>query len=80
MSTAVKATNPKVKTEFQAESGNSIIDYYTEAGPDYEYWSKNFNMHFGYAAKKWDCLRRETMLQRMNQVVLESLELLPGKF
>tara|TARA_B100000401_G_C52795522_1_gene715672 strand:+ start:885 stop:1784 length:900 start_codon:yes stop_codon:yes gene_type:complete len=78
MSTAVKATNPKVKTEFQAESGNSIIDYYTEAGPDYEYWSKNFNMHFGYAAKKWDCLRRETMLQRMNQVVLESLELFSG--
>ena len=22
-----------------------------------EYWSKNFNMHFGYAAKKWDCLK-----------------------
>ena len=79
MTTKAKATSTKERTEFQAESGNSIIDYYTEAGPDYEYWSKNFNMHFGYASKKWDCLNRETMLQRMNQVVLESLELLPGK-
>ena len=75
MTTKAKATSTKERTEFQAESGNSIIDYYTEVGPDYEYWSKNFNMHFGYASKKWDCLSRETMLQRMNQVVLESLEL-----
>lgn len=60
------------------ESGNSIIDYYTEAGPDYEYWSKNFNMHFGYALKKGDCLSREKMLQRMNEVVIDSLNLKSG--
>ena len=74
MDATVSVTN----TEVKSESGNSVIDYYTEAGPDYEYWSKNFNMHFGYAAKKWDCLSREKMLQRMNQVVLDSLELRPG--
>ena len=78
MNRTVRVTNPKVKAKFEAESGNSIIDYYTEAGPDYEYWSKNFNMHFGYAAKKWDCLSREKMLQRMNQFVLDSLILRPG--
>ncbi len=58
----------------QQEKAN-IIDYYTDAGPDYEFWSKNFNMHFGYAKLKWDCFSRETMLQRMNEVVLNDLQI-----
>jgi len=53
----------------------NIIDYYTDAGPDYEFWSKNFNMHFGYAKFRWDCLSRETMLQRMNEVVLDDFKI-----
>ena len=56
----------------------NLIDYYTSAGPDYEFWSKNFNMHFGYAKYTGDCLSREKMLQRMNQFVLDSLILRPG--
>jgi hypothetical protein len=26
----------------------SLEQYYREAGPDYEAWSREFNMHFGY--------------------------------
>tara|TARA_B100000963_G_C22520222_1_gene622695 strand:- start:179 stop:1096 length:918 start_codon:yes stop_codon:yes gene_type:complete len=78
ISRAESLINPKTRVKFKSESGNSIIDYYTEAGPDYEFWSKNFNMHFGYADKKWDCVSREKMLQRMNQVVLDSLDLFSG--
>jgi ubiquinone/menaquinone biosynthesis C-methylase UbiE len=55
----------------------NVIDYYTDAGPDYEFWSKNFNMHFGYAKLKGDCLSRETMLQRMNEIVLDDFNIQP---
>ena len=65
----------KPKTKIAGSSGNNIVDYYKEAGPDYEFWSKDFNMHFGYALKKGDCWSRETMLQRMNEVVLKSLHI-----
>tara|TARA_Y100001954_G_C15809591_1_gene604434 strand:- start:1788 stop:2687 length:900 start_codon:yes stop_codon:yes gene_type:complete len=78
MNITAKILNPRVKTNHRTESNNSLVDYYTEAGPDYEFWSKNFNMHFGYAEKRWDCLSREKMLQRMNEVLLKSLELKPG--
>lgn len=78
MKTKTQILNQTAKTTFQSDSGNAVVDYYTEAGPDYEFWSKNFNMHFGFAAKRWDCLSREAMLQRMNQVVLNSLNIQPG--
>lgn len=67
-----------VKSNFQTETGNAVVDYYTEAGPDYEAWSKNFNMHFGFSTKAFDCLSRETMLQSMNQLVIDSLILNKG--
>jgi ubiquinone/menaquinone biosynthesis C-methylase UbiE len=54
-----------------------VIDYYTFAGPDYEFWSKNFNMHFGYAKYSSDCWSREKMLQRMNEVVLDDFNIRP---
>lgn len=33
---------------------STIKDYYNIAGPDYEAWSKNFNMHFGYCKQPSD--------------------------
>lgn len=78
MNTTIEFSKKAIELSLDAKSGNYIIDYYTEAGPDYEYWSKNFNMHFGYASEKWDCLSREKMLQRMNEFVLNSLNLTPG--
>ena len=78
MDIVIKLPRTTAKIDIDSSTGDSIIDYYTDAGPDYEFWSKNFNMHFGYSLKKWDCLSREKMLQRMNEFVLDSLELKSG--
>ena len=44
--------------------------YYEESGPDYEAWSPNFNMHFGYCTSKTNPFHREAMLEEMNRQVL----------
>lgn len=54
---------------------NTIKNYYNIAGPDYEVWSKNFNMHFGYCKKITDIFSLETMLCRMNEEVLNRLDI-----
>ena len=58
---------------------NTIKDYYNIAGPDYEAWSKDFNMHFGYCKKFTDIFNLEKMLYRMNDEVLASLQIETGK-
>lgn len=78
MKTKAQTLNRSTRNTFQTETGNAVVDYYTDAGPDYEFWSKNFNMHFGFSVKRWDCLSREVMLQRMNQLVLDSLNIQSG--
>lgn len=47
----------------------AMVRYYQEAGPDYRAWSPAFNMHFGYWETGMNPLRREAMLERMNQIV-----------
>ena len=59
---------------------STIQDYYNIAGPDYEAWSKDFNMHFGYCKKFSDIFSLEKMLYRMNDEVLERLCITPGKY
>ena len=54
---------------------STINDYYNIAGPDYEAWSKNFNMHFGYCKKWSDIFSLEKMLVRMNDEVLNRLQI-----
>lgn len=56
-----------------------IKTYYDVAGPDYEMWSKNFNMHFGYARKFTDIFRLERMLMNMNAEVMKGLQLQNGQ-
>src|SRR5579864_483104 len=51
----------------------SLEQYYSEAGPDYAAWSREFNMHFGYYRAGANPLRRESMLEQMNAEVLERL-------
>jgi len=53
----------------------SLEQYYSEAGPDYAAWSREFNMHFGYYRAGMNPLRRETMLEQMNAEVLARLQL-----
>lgn len=61
-------------TRNQAQSKKElIISYYEKAGPDYETWSKNYNMHFGYWKKGLNPLNREAMLEQLNEKVFEKL-------
>lgn len=50
-----------------------LEQYYSEAGPDYAAWSREFNMHFGYYRAGLNPLRREGMLEQMNAEVLARL-------
>lgn len=62
--------NPVYNDEYSA-----IKQYYAIAGPDYETWSKNFNMHFGYCKKFTEIFSLEKMLVNMNEEVLKQLEI-----
>ena len=33
---------------FDKTNKEKVIEFYNEATEDYEFWSKDFNMHFGY--------------------------------
>src|ERR1700733_12293628 len=52
-----------------------LEQYYSEAGPDYAAWSREFNMHFGYYRLGANPLHREAMLEQMNAEVLARLQL-----
>ncbi len=54
-----------------------IIEFYNEATTDYQFWSKSYNMHFGFF--KWfttNPFKRDTMLNEMNRQVLKRVGLL----
>ena len=50
-----------------------LEQYYSEAGPDYAAWSREFNMHFGYYRAGANPFNRESMLEQMNAQVLARL-------
>jgi cyclopropane fatty-acyl-phospholipid synthase-like methyltransferase len=52
-----------------------LIAYYEDAGPDFEEWSSDFNMHFGYYRWPLNPFRRERMLNEMNRQALDRLAL-----
>ncbi|WP_290702117.1 methyltransferase domain-containing protein [Lacinutrix sp.] len=53
-----------------------MIDFYNEATEDYEFWSKDLNMHFGYYSPfKNNPFARNTMLNEMNNQVLKRLNI-----
>jgi SAM-dependent methyltransferase len=51
-----------------------LEQYYSEAGPDYAAWSREFNMHCGYYRNGANPLDRESMLEQMNAEVLARLQ------
>lgn len=71
------ATIPTPKTAGKPVTGQyaRIRDYYNIAGPDYAAWSRDFNMHFGYCKYFTDIFSLEKMLCRMNDEVLNHLQL-----
>lgn len=52
--------------------------YFTEVAHDYRAWSPAYNMHFGHWRLGLNPLRREGMLDAMNQVVGDALQLDPS--
>ncbi len=54
----------------------NIIDFYNKATEDYEFWSKDLNMHFGYYIPfKTNLLKRDTMLNTMNEYIFSRLKI-----
>lgn len=56
-----------------------IIEYYSSSGMDYEPWSRNFNMHFGYYRFGLNPFKREQMLDEMTRQVGLQLSLREDK-
>lgn len=52
-----------------------LLRYYSEAGQDYEAWSRNFHMHFGYYRWGINPLHLESMLDEMTWQVVDRLGL-----
>jgi len=53
-----------------------MIDFYNKATEDYEFWSKDFNMHFGYFNPlKTNIFKRDSMLNEMNNQVIKRLQI-----
>lgn len=52
-----------------------IVEFYEEAGTDYEHWSKGFNMHLGFYRRRLNPFDREKMLEQMNLEIAARLGL-----
>ncbi|WP_323789350.1 methyltransferase domain-containing protein [Psychroserpens sp.] len=63
-------------SELEDKSNIELIDFYNQATEDYEFWSHDFNMHFGYFRPlKTNILKRDSMLNEMNDQVLKRLQI-----
>ena len=67
----------KVKNGFRRRTNEEkITHFYDNATEDYEFWSKDMNMHFGYFIPfQTNPLRRDTMLNKMNEKIFSLLNL-----
>lgn len=68
-----------LRSSLAATGYRDIKKYYDIAGPDYETWSRNFNMHFGYCRSFTDIFFLEKMLVNMNDEVIKRLQIDPAK-
>lgn len=57
-----------------------MVDFYNEASEDYEFWSNDYNMHFGYFIPfKTNPFKRDSMLNQMNAQVIKRLNIKRNK-
>ena len=75
----MKTTTIQIDTHIVSDpnaSQENIQNFYDEATEDYSFWSKDFNMHFGYCTMgRTNPFLRDTMLNEMNRQVLLRLNL-----
>ncbi len=75
----MQTTFPYQKTQSGtklAQNALDIADFYNEATEDYAFWSRDYNMHFGYFSLwKSNVFKRDSMLNEMNRQVLQRLEM-----
>jgi cyclopropane fatty-acyl-phospholipid synthase-like methyltransferase len=69
-----------IKIDSSPTKKQLIINYYEKAGRDYHNWSKKYNMHFGYLEKGMNPFVREAMLEKLNENVLQRLEIDASSF
>ncbi len=61
---------------FKEQNKIEMIDFYNKASKDYEFWSNDLNMHFGYFIPfKTNPFKRDSMLNQMNAQVLKRLKI-----
>jgi cyclopropane fatty-acyl-phospholipid synthase-like methyltransferase len=69
------ADEPKLDNPARLSPAGQIIEFYEEAGMDYEHWSKNFNMHLGFYRRGLNPFKREKMLEQLNLEIAARLQL-----
>lgn len=67
----------QLKKSLQSESNEEkITQFYNNATEDYEFWSKDLNMHFGYYVPfTTNAFKRDSMLHRMNEQIFSQLNI-----
>jgi ubiquinone/menaquinone biosynthesis C-methylase UbiE len=62
--------------DYSEQNRIEMVDFYNEATEDYEFWSNDYNMHFGYFIPfKTNPFKRDSMLNQMNTQVLKRLKI-----
>lgn len=72
--TSILSYFEKIKSGFSNKE--QVANFYNEATEDYEFWSKDFNMHFGHF--DWGTtnpFKRDTMGNEMNRQIFNRLQL-----
>ena len=63
-------------TKYQEQNRIGMVDFYNEATEDYEFWSNDYNMHFGYFIPfVTNPFKRDSMLNQMNRQVIKRLRI-----
>jgi len=63
-------------TNYSEHNRIKMVDFYNEATEDYQFWSNDYNMHFGYFILfKTNPFKRDTMLNQMNAQVIKRLKI-----
>lgn len=70
-----------INLEHKVETNRiEMIDFYNRATEDYQFWSNDYNMHFGYFIPlKTNPFKRDKMLNEMNNQILKKLEITQKK-